>query len=105
MLAKEVASVAEIDTSGRRGGMKLMIAKVLDTIGFAGVIEIGVVALAATLFWGYQRMKSPPMLTTIERPALSRKAVPLRELPEPSKDERQWLTSEEQPEGILPSSI
>ena len=47
----------------------MMIAKVLDTIGFAGVIGIGVVALAATLFWGYQRIKSPPMLTTIERPA------------------------------------
>lgn len=69
MLAKEVASGAEIDTSGRRGGMKLMIAKVLDTIGSGGVIGIGVLALAITLFWGYQRMKSPPMLTTFERSA------------------------------------
>lgn len=60
MLAKEVASGGEIDTSGRRGRMKLMIAKVLDTIGSGGVIGIGVLALAITLFQGYQRMKSPP---------------------------------------------
>ncbi len=69
MLAKEVASGAEIDTSGRRGGLKLIIAKVLDTIGAAGVIGIGVLALAITLFWGYQRIKSPPLLTTFERSA------------------------------------
>lgn len=69
MLAKDVASGAEIDTSGRRGGMKLIIAKVLDTIGSAGVIGIGLLALVATLFWGYQRMKSPPILTTFERSA------------------------------------
>lgn len=69
MLAREVASGEEIDTSGRRGGMKLMIAKVLDTIGSGGVIGIGVLALAITLFWGYQRVKSPPMLTTFERSA------------------------------------
>jgi len=69
MLAKEVASGKEIDTSGRRGGLKLMIAKVLDTIGPGGVIGIGVLALAATLFWGYRRIKSPPMRTTFERSA------------------------------------
>lgn len=67
MLAKEVASGAEIDTSGRRGGMKLIIAKVLDTIGSGGVIGIGILALGITLFWGYNRVKSPPMLTTFER--------------------------------------
>lgn len=69
MLARDVASGAEIDTSGRRGGMKLLIANVLDVIGMPGVIGIGAVALAATLFWGYQRIKSPPILTTFERPA------------------------------------
>lgn len=69
MLAKQVAAGEEIDTSGRRGGLKLMIAKVLDTIGPAGVIGIGVLALAGTLFWGYRRMKSPPILTTFERSA------------------------------------
>ena len=69
MLAREVASGDEIDTSGRRGGLKLMIAKVLDVIGPGGVIGIGVLALAGTLFWGYKRMKSPPILTTFERPA------------------------------------
>lgn len=67
MLAREVASGEEIDTSGRRGGLKLMIAKVLDVIGAGGVIGIGVLALAGTLFWGYKRMKSPPILTTFER--------------------------------------
>jgi hypothetical protein len=69
MLAKDVAAGVEIDTSGRRAGMKLMIAKVLDTIGSTGVIGIGALALAGTLFWGYQRTKSPPMLTTFERSA------------------------------------
>jgi hypothetical protein len=69
MLAKDVAAGVEIDTSGRRAGMKLMIAKVLDTIGSTGVIGIGALALAGTLFWGYQRIKSPPMLTTFERSA------------------------------------
>jgi hypothetical protein len=68
-LAQDVTSGNEIDTSGRRGGLKLMIAKALDTIGPAGVIGIGVLALAGTLFWGYRRMKSPPMLTTFERSA------------------------------------
>lgn len=69
MLAREVATGEEIDTSGRRGGLKLMIAKVLDVIGPGGVIGIGVLALAGTLFWGYKRMKSPPILTTFERTA------------------------------------
>ncbi len=68
MLAKDVASGEEIDTSGRRGGMKLLIAKVLDVTGEAGVIAIGVLALAGALFWGYKRVKSPPILTTFERP-------------------------------------
>lgn len=68
MLAREVASGEEIDTSGRRGGLKLLIAKVLDFIGQSGVIGIGVLALAGALFWGYKRMKSPPILTTFERP-------------------------------------
>ncbi len=69
MLAKEVASGEEIDTSGNRGGLKLMIAKVLDVIGMSGVIGIGVLALAGTLFWGYKRIQSPPILTTFERTA------------------------------------
>lgn len=68
MLARDVASGAEIDTSGRRTGMKILIAKVLGVIGMPGVIGIGAIALAAPLFWGYQRIKSPPMLTTFERP-------------------------------------
>lgn len=67
MLARDVASGAEIDTSGRRGGLKLLIAKVLDVIGPGGVIGIGVLALAGALFWGYKRIKSPPIRTTIER--------------------------------------
>ena len=67
MLAQEVASGEEIDTSGRRGGMKLLIAKVLDTIGSGGVIGIGVLALAGALFWGYKRAMSPPILTTFEQ--------------------------------------
>lgn len=67
MLARDVASGAEIDTSGRRGGLKLLIAKVLDVTGPSGVIGIGVLALAGTLFWGYKRIKSPPILTTFER--------------------------------------
>jgi|GEM_PF-5380675 len=69
MLARDVASGVEIDTTGRRAGMKMLIAKVLDVIGMPGVIGIGAVALAAALFWGYQRIKSPPILTTFERPA------------------------------------
>ncbi len=69
MLAKDIAAGEEVDTSGRRGGMKLLIAKVLDAIGTSGVIGIGVLALAGALFWGYKRMKSPPILTTFERPA------------------------------------
>ena len=69
MLAKDVAAGEEIDTSGRRGGLKLLIAKVLDVIGPSGVIGIGVLALAGALFWGYKRMKSPPILTTFERHA------------------------------------
>lgn len=69
MLARDVAAGVEIDTSGRRGGMKLLIAKVLGVIGPTGVIGIGVVALACALFWGYKRAKSPPLLTTWERPA------------------------------------
>ena len=69
MLAKDVAAGEEIDTSGRRGGLKLLIAKVLDSIGPFGVIAIGVLALAGALFWGYRRVKSPPMLTTFERVA------------------------------------
>jgi hypothetical protein len=69
MLAKQVASGEEIDTTGRRAGLKLLIAKVLDTIGPGGVIGIGVLALAGTLFWGYRRAKSPPMRTTFERTA------------------------------------
>ena len=69
MLAKDVAAGEEIDTSGRRGGMKRLIANVLDVIGPSGVIGIGVLALVGALFWGYKRMKSPPILTTFERPA------------------------------------
>lgn len=69
MLAKDVAAGEEIDTSGRRGGLKLLIANVLDVIGTSGVIGIGVLALAGALFWGYKRMKSPPILTAFERPA------------------------------------
>ena len=69
MLAREVATGEEIDTSGRRGGLKLLIAKVLDVIGTSGVIGIGVLALAGALFWGYKRMMSPPILTTFERPS------------------------------------
>jgi hypothetical protein len=69
MLAKDIAAGEEVDTSGRRGGMKQLIANVLDAIGTSGVIGIGVLALAGVLFWGYKRMKSPPILTTFERPA------------------------------------
>ena len=69
MLARSVAAGDEIDTSGRRGGLKLIIAKVLDTIGPAGVIAIGLLALAGTLVWGYRRLKSPPIRTTFERSA------------------------------------
>ena len=69
MLAHDVASGAEIDTSGRRGGLKLLIAKVLDVIRPGGVMEIGVLPLAGASFWGYKGMKSPPILTTFERAA------------------------------------
>jgi hypothetical protein len=69
MLARDVAAGVEIDTSGRRAGMKILIANVLDKIGTTGVIGIGVLALAGALFWGYKRAKSPPILTTWERPA------------------------------------
>jgi len=69
VLARDVVAGEEIDTSGRRGGLKLLIAKVLDSIGPSGVIGIGVLALAAALVWGYKRMKSPPILTKFERPA------------------------------------
>lgn len=69
MLAKDVAAGVEIDTSGRRAGMKILIANVLDKIGTTGVIGIGALALAGALFWGYKRAKSPPLLTTWERPA------------------------------------
>lgn len=69
MLARDIAAGAEIDTSGRRAGMKILIANVLDKIGTTGVIGIGVLALAGALFWGYKRAKSPPILTTWERKA------------------------------------
>lgn len=69
MLARQVASGEAIDMSGRRAGLKRMIASVLDKIGSTGVIAIGVVALAGTLFWCYKRAQSPPILTTYERPA------------------------------------
>lgn len=69
MLARDVAAGVEIDTSGRRAGMKILIANVLDKIGTTGVIGIGLLALAGSLFWGYKRAKSPPILTTWERPA------------------------------------
>lgn len=67
MLARDVAAGNEIDTAGRRRGLKLLIAKVLDTIGPSGVIGIGVLGLAGALYWGYKRAKSPPILTTFER--------------------------------------
>ncbi|MEZ6124139.1 MAG: hypothetical protein R3C49_13325 [Planctomycetaceae bacterium] len=69
MLARDVAAGVEIDTSGRRGGLKLLLAKILDVIGPSGVIGIGALALAGSLYWGYQRFKSPPILTTFERSA------------------------------------
>lgn len=69
MLAREVATGKEIDTSGRRGGMKLLIANVLGVVGPYGVIGIGLLALAGSISWGYKRIKSPPILTTFERPA------------------------------------
>ncbi len=69
MLAKDVAAGEAIDASGRDGALKLLIAKVLDVIGMSGVLAIGGLALAGTLFWGYKRIKSPPILTTYELPA------------------------------------
>lgn len=69
MLARDVAAGVEIDTSGRRAGMKILIANVLDKIGTTGVIGIGLLALAGALFWRDKRAKSPPILTTWERPA------------------------------------
>ena len=69
VLANDVASGDEIDTSGRRGGMKLLIANVLGTIGPIGVLAIGALALAGSSFWIYKRVQSPPIRTTIERPA------------------------------------
>ncbi|QDU11860.1 hypothetical protein [Gimesia aquarii] len=66
VLANDVASGNEIDTSGRRGGLKLIIAKVLGALGPTGVIAIGVLALAGSLYWVYKRVQSPPIRTTIE---------------------------------------
>ena len=68
MLARDVAAGEEIDTSGRRGGLKLLIARILDVTGTGGVIAVGALALAGALFWGYKRAQSPPVLTTFEIP-------------------------------------
>lgn len=68
-LANDVASGNEIDTSGRRGGMKLLLANLLGTVGPAGVCAIGGLALAGALFWTYKRVQSPPVRTTIARSA------------------------------------
>lgn len=69
VLANDVASGNEIDTSGRRGGLKRILAKILDVLGPTGVIVVGVLALAGSLFWTYRRIQSPPTRTTIEFPA------------------------------------
>lgn len=69
VLANDVASGEEIDTSGRRGGTKKLLANVLGAIGPVGVGVIGGLALAGALFWLYKRVKSPPIRTVIERVA------------------------------------